>query len=202
MMRHFNSLTTHLRVGLLAIWLTAAATGCSRSPRVTFYTLEPTAPINLTTPATTVPNVAIGPITIPELVNRPQMVVRVSANRVDIQEMHRWAGPLKSEINSVIAGNLRRLLGSKRVSSSSQYSGADTEYRVLVDIQRFESSPVGEVTVEAVWSLRRSSDGPVKNGHSLAHEPFKAGNYDAMVAAYDQAILSISRDLAQAIISE
>ncbi len=182
--------------------LAVATAGCSRSPRVSYYTLEPGAQVGITTAVMSVPAVAVGPVTLPEVVDRPQLVVRVSANRVEILESHRWAEPLKSEIPRLIAENLGRLLGSSRVSSYLQHAGVDADYRVLVDIQRFESSPGEAVTVEAVWSLRRAAGGAPKTGRSLVREPVNAVGYDPLVAAYGRALLAVSRDLAEAIRAE
>jgi uncharacterized lipoprotein YmbA len=196
-------MTSNFAVRIVAVCLAAAlAAGCSRSPRVTFYTLEPAAQIDTTATVTTIPAVVVGPVTLPEVVDRPQLVLRVAANRVDIMEEHRWAEPLKSEIPRLIAENLGRLLGSRRVSSYLQHAGADAEYRVLVDIQRFESSPGEAVTVEAVWSLRRVGGGAPKTGHSLVHEPVAAAGYDPLVAAYSRALLAVSTDLSRAIRAE
>jgi uncharacterized lipoprotein YmbA len=191
-----------LRGVLPAVCLAIVLAGCSRSPRVSYYTLEPAAQIETAAASLAHPVVAIGPVTLPEVVDRPQLVVRVAANRVDILESHRWAEPLKSEISRLIAENLSRLLGSSRVSSYLQHSGADADYRVLVDIQRFESSPGNSVTVEAVWSLRRAGGGAPKNGHSLVREPAGAEGYEPLVAAYGRALLAVSRDLAMAIRTE
>ena len=193
MMRSFG-------IGMLAVCLAAVSAGCSRSPRVTFYTLEPGARIEAAA-ASAVPAVAVGPVTLPEVVDRPQLVVRVAANRVEILETHRWAEPLKSEIPRLIAGNLGRLLGSSRVSFYLQHAAALADYRVLVDIQRFESSPGEAVTVEAAWSLRHGGGAP-KTGHSLVREPVATEGYDPLVAAYGRAILAVSADLARAIRSE
>jgi uncharacterized lipoprotein YmbA len=187
-----------------AVWITAiclavAPSGCSRSPRVTFYTLEPAAQVETVAAATAVPTVSVGPVTLPEVVDRPQLVVRIAANRVDILETHRWAEPLKSEIPRLIAENLSLLLGSSRVSSYLQHVGDAADYRVLVDIQRFESSLGEAVTVEAVWSIRRATGGTQKTGRSLVREPLCVGGYDSLVAAYGRALLVVSRDLAKAI---
>ncbi|MGB9081412.1 MAG: PqiC family protein [Desulfuromonadaceae bacterium] len=189
-------------VWIVTLSLAVALAGCSRSPRVTFYTLESGAQVEAAASAAAVPSVAVGPVTLPEVVDRPQLVVRVAANRVEILETHRWAEPLKSEIPRLMAENLRRLLGSARVSSYLQHAGVDADYRVLVDIQRFESSPGEAVTIEAVWSLRRSAGGAPKTGRSLVREPVDAAGYDPLVAACGRALLAVSRDLAGAIRTE
>jgi uncharacterized lipoprotein YmbA len=182
---------------MLTVCLAVALVGCSRSPRVTFYTLEPAAKVETAAEATSFPSIAVGPVTLPELVDRPQLVLRVAANRVEVMETHRWAEPLKSEIPRLIAENLGRLLGSSRVSSYLQHAGADADFRVLVDFKRFESSPGEAVIVEAVWSLRRATGGILKTGNTLVREPVGAGGYDPLVAAYGRALIAVSRDLAR-----
>ena len=51
----------------------------------------------------------VGPVTVPELVDRPQMVTRVSDNEVAVNEFARWGESLKSNIPRVIASNLVKL---------------------------------------------------------------------------------------------
>lgn len=184
---------------LSVLSLTLTLTGCSRSPRVSFYTLESAAQIDSSATISAVPTIAVGPVTLPDVVDRPQLVMRVAANRVEILESHRWAEPLKSEIPRLIAENLGNLLGSSRVSSYLQNTGSDAEYRLFVDIQRFESLPGEAVTVEAIWSLRHAAGGSPKTGRSLVREPVSADGYDPLVAAYSRALLAVSRDLATAI---
>lgn len=188
-------------VGVLAV----ALVGCSRSPQVTFYTLDAGMRLDRAS-AKAVPVVVVGPVTLPELVDRPQLVLRVASNRVDILEAHRWGESLRSEISRLIAENLGGLLGSSGVSSYLQQSVAEAEYRVMVDIKRFEAVPGEAVTIDVVWSLRRASGGDRITGHSLLREPFAtpagAEAYDPVVAAYGRALLSLSGDIAKAISAE
>jgi uncharacterized lipoprotein YmbA len=182
-----------------AILMALVTTACSRSPRVTFYTLAPDAKQVAPAPDQAAPSVFVGPVTLPEVIDRPQLVVRVTANRVELLESHRWAEPLKSEIPRLIAQNLGRLLGSDRVSSYRQHAGADAQYRVLVDIVRFESAPGEAVTVEASWTIRRALGGTQKTGHSLVREKVAEAGYDGLVAAYSRALAGVSGDIARAI---
>jgi len=181
--------TLCLAVALLA--------GCSSSPKATFYTLN-VAAIN-ETPAAALGSVAIGPITLPDLLDRPQLVVRTSANRVDILETHRWAESLKSEIPRTIAADLGVLLKPARVSSDPQNAGLDADYRVLLDIQRFEMTAGAGVGLEALWSVRRSDGVVSKSGRTVVSEPVSAAGYDALVAAQSRALAAVSRELAQAL---
>ncbi len=182
--------------------LLAAASGCARSPNVTFYTLSAMSP-EAASPAASLRAVAVGPVTLPELVDRPQLVIKVAADRVDILETERWAEPLKSEIPRLLAENLARLLRPARVSTIDQSESRDAEYRVLVDIQRFQTVPGEGVEIDALWSVRRSAVGAVpRRGRSQVREPAAGTGYDALVAAHGRALAAISGDIAKALREE
>ncbi len=191
-----------LILSVAALSLLAAASGCARSPNVTFYTLSAMAP-EAASPAASLRAVAVGPVTLPELVDRPQLVIKVAADRVDILETERWAEPLKSEIPRLLAENLARLLRPARVSTIDQSESRDAEYRVLVDIQRFQTVPGEGVEIDALWSVRRSAVGAVpRRGRSQVREPAAGTGYDALVAAHGRALAAISGDIAKALREE
>jgi uncharacterized lipoprotein YmbA len=180
-------------------FLAVALAGCG-SPQVHYYTLSSTAvpAAGEAQPATAIPSVGLGPITLPDVVDRPQFVLRAGANRVVIAEEHRWAEPLKSEIPRVIAENLSHLLGVKQVWSYPQSAAETAEIRVLVDIQRFDSVPGDAVTVDASWTVQRKSGEPAP-GRSLAREAAGGPGHDALAAAHSRALATVSRDIAAAI---
>ncbi|MEI7672604.1 MAG: PqiC family protein [Deltaproteobacteria bacterium] len=182
-------------------WIVVALAGCSRSPRANFYILEPTAKAGVALPAKNAPTVAIAAITLPEIVDRPQLVVRVDGSRVDILEMHRWAEPLKSGIARLLAENLSRLLGLDHVWLSSQNIASETHYRIFVDIRRFEST-ADSVTVDSFWTIRRSTQESQKTGRSQIHEPRGGEGFETLVSAYNRALAAVSNDIARAIRSE
>lgn len=175
----------------------ALLAGCSRSPRVSFYTLNAAAAPEENTQA--LEAVVIGQITLPELLNRPQFVVSIDANRVDILEMERWAAPLKSEIPRIVAENLTALLKPTRVSAYPQNSGFDASYRIQIDILRLEMTEGKGVALDALWSIRRTEGGIVKSGRTVVGEPVTASGYESLVAAQSRALAVVSQDLAQAL---
>jgi hypothetical protein len=132
------------------------------------------------------------------LVDRPQLVVRADGSRVDILETHRWAEPLKSGIPRLLAENLSRLFGGARVAVYPQSAANDADYRVFVDFQRFESAG-DSVTVDALWTVRRSTEAAPKTGRLQISEPMGGEGYEALVGAYDRALLAVSSDIARAI---
>src|SRR5438067_5235774 len=119
---------------LLALVLCA----CSSAPTERFYTLSSSA--GAAPAASGRPYlVAVGPVTVPAMVDRPQIVLSVATNRVSLQEQSRWAEPLKESIPRVVAGNLAMLLAGAQVATESQNAIAAADCRVVLDIQRFDS---------------------------------------------------------------
>jgi uncharacterized protein len=188
--------------GLTAVLLTISSLiGCGSSPRETYYTLSPAAEMNGTVPASgeSSYSVVVGPVTLPDAVDRPQLVLRVGPNEVTFEELHRWAGALKSEIPRIIAENLAADLNVKRVAAYPQSAGDSADYRVLVDIQRFDSTLGESVTIDALWTVKRVSDGALRTGRSTATESSGGGTYEAVVAAHSRALATISREIGEGI---
>jgi uncharacterized lipoprotein YmbA len=101
----------------------------------------------------------------------------------------------------VLAANLAQALGDAQVSAYPRGTGAEADYRVVVDIQRFESAPGETATVEALWTVSPGigKSGASRSGRSAVREPTQGAEYDALVAAHSRALASISRDIAEAI---
>jgi uncharacterized lipoprotein YmbA len=184
---------------LVAVSLVAmSAVGCASAPSK-FYTLNSTAKGDGASVADYA--VAVGPVSIPAEVDRPQFTVRVAPNRVDVDEFNRWAEPLNSNIARVIAGDLAVLLGTPRVVAVP-LANFDPAYRVTVDIQKFESAPGKSVQIEAVWVIRKSEGGISHSGRTSAVEPVKTEGFDELAAAYSRALAKVSGDVAAAIRAE
>jgi len=173
----------------------AAGAGCA-SPRSYFYTLNSVAK-RVTTGADY--SVAVGPVSVPAAVDRPQIVVRLAPNQVGIDEFHRWASPLPDAISRVVAENLAAMLGTPHVTVFTRPTAAGARYRVLVDVLRFESAPGEAATLDAVWTVRSTKDGTSRSGRTTASEPVPDREYATLAAAHSRALDRLSADLAGAI---
>jgi uncharacterized lipoprotein YmbA len=176
--------------------LVVLGAGCSSTPASRFYTLSAD-----TAPAATASDlsVAVGPVSVPAVVDRPQMVVRVGPNQVRLEEFNRWASPLQNSIARAVAENLVTMLGTPRVTLSQQTVSADADYRAAIEVQRFESAPGEAATLEAVWMVNRIKDGVSRTGRTTAHEPTPDRSFDSLAAAHSRAVARLSRDIAAAV---
>ena len=189
------SRTSRLVFCLLAVALLAA---CA-SPPSHFYTLSPgrelpAGPVSSVT-------VAVGPVTVPEAVNRPEMVVQVGPNQVALDEFNRWAAPLQADIQRVVMENLARLLGTSRVFRYPQGPITTPDFRVQIEVLRFESMPGNAAQFDAIWSIHGKSEKDVKTGRTTLRESVSEATYDALAAAHSRALGTLSRDLAEAILT-
>lgn len=166
------------------------------SPEPSFYTLASEAPPAAAASAATY-LVVVGPVTVPETVDRPQIVTRTAENRVELHEQARWAAPLRSEIPRVIADALAKRLPGARTGTSEQRASGAPDVRVLIDVQRFDSSGEG-ATIQASWTVRTKEGTNPLAGRSLVTEPAGAG-HDALVAAHSRALSKIAEEIAKAI---
>jgi uncharacterized lipoprotein YmbA len=184
---------------LISIALTTAlAVGCSTAPS-RFYSLASTSTADGTPPTTAA--VMVGPVTIPAAVDQPEFVVQVAPNRVEVNEFNRWVSPLNDSIARAVAGDLVVLLGTPEVANS-QLANFVPDYRVTIDVQRFESIQGQAAVVEAVWTVRKSAGGEVRSGRTVAREAVQGQGFDALAAAHSQAIAKMSGDIAAAIRAE
>jgi uncharacterized lipoprotein YmbA len=191
--------TKHLIQLFLITCVAVAAAGCASSPS-RFYTLNSTATGDGSLAASYA--VVVGPVSIPALVDRPQFMVQVAANRVEVDEFNRWAEPLNNNIASVIAGDLAALLGTPQVATAP-LANFNPAYRVSVDIQRFESVRGKSVLVEAVWVVHQmKTGGATCSGRTVASEPTSGDSFDALAAAHSRALTKVSADIAAVIRTE
>ncbi len=179
---------------LLAVLVLA---GCGSSPKANFYTLTSAAPPPQA-PAAAPYGIAIGMVTVPDVIDRPQIVTRTGANQVTINEFARWAEPLQGEIPRVIAANLAREVEGALVSTFPQSANVAADCKLLLEVQRFESAPGDAATVEVLWTLRPAK-GESRSGRAVAREATGGPGYDELVAAHGRALAAVSRDIAAAV---
>jgi uncharacterized lipoprotein YmbA len=188
------------RAARLLLVLALSLSGCGSPPKTSYYTLAPHGgppPAAVAQPASSPIGVTVGPVTLPDLVDRPQLVVRTAENQVALLDLHRWAEPLKREIPRVLAGHLSRLLGTPRVSVYPTGPGGPGDVRVRVDIQRFESVPGQEAVLEAFWSVSPPSGaGEPRSGRWMVRVPVAGPGYEALVAAHGVALERLGEELA------
>ena len=192
------SICVHTLAGLLSVLLVS---GCATTSRpVDFYTLSPTAVAGM--PESPVANcrdvvISIGPVVWPGYIDRPQIVTRLSPNRISFDEFHRWAGPLKEDFQRVLIENLSGLLQTDYVVKYPGKLGYNSRYRVLIHVDQFDGKPGAAVTLKVAWSVVDQAVDKEPGLHeSLIRETATGEGYEAMVVAASEAVAELSRQIA------
>jgi len=183
------------RASLLVSLLALCA--CATPANLRYHTLTATSPPGTTAAGAVAEyRVAIGPVSVPEAIDRPQVVLRVAPTRYAIADAERWSAPLKREIPRVIAEDVGRRLPAARVAANFQYGGQDADYRVWIDVQRFESVPGESITLEAAWSVHNRAGARLHDARSLFVEKVTAPGVAPLVAAHETALAALAREIA------
>lgn len=183
--------------GLIVLACTIALAACGSTPPVKYYLLSavrgaaPAAGGNFPGDR----SISVGPVALPEYLDRPQIVIRGSINRLEFADGHRWAEPLTDNFARVLRENLSLLLGTERVQPHSLSARGD--YQLLVQVLRFDRQDDGAVSLAARWSVV-ARDGavllaPRRSGFKVAPS---GTDVEALVAAQSEALADLSREIA------
>jgi uncharacterized protein len=175
---------------LLMCLLTACA---SPSPR--YYALA-VPPLAASAPSTTAPSLMIAAVTVPERIDRPQLVLRRADTRFDVLEDDRWLETPKHEIPRVIAAHLATHLPYMHVAAYPQNAGNVAMYQLLLDIQTFDAQPGEAVTIALTYTLRRESDGQRTTWQIRDTEPLLDAAPASIVAAWSQVLGRMAAQMA------
>jgi hypothetical protein len=178
-----------LMLSLAAVLLSA----CASSPSTRFHALATPVP----GPGARVldgPVVAVGPVAIPDAVDRPQLVIRRGGTGLSIEEFERWAAPLRGELARALAEHLAVLRPDARVAVAAA-AGASPQYRVAVEVRRFDLVPGEGATLDAVWTVAVEGRAP-HSARTVVAEAGGGPGIDALVAAQSRAVERLARDIA------
>lgn len=201
MRRRIGTMPARL-AGLAACLLLA---GCAAATPTRFYTLSGV----LAAPGEAAPGTAqdltigVGSVTLPEYLNRPQVVTRDGGNRVTLADFDSWIEPLQGLFARTLVENLSLLLGTDDVLLLPQRRPVRPDYQVEVDVTRFDVDSSGHAVLDARWwVLGERGDEVLRNGRSTIVEPTTAGDQAAGAEALSRAIGRMSREIAGAIADE
>jgi uncharacterized lipoprotein YmbA len=192
-MRHRSALY------LITLLLSALA-GCASTPPSRFYILSPVTAGAAAQPAGPATAIGVGPVELPNYLDRPQIAVRTGANELRFSETHRWAEVLQEHVTGVLAENLARLVPTDEVALFPWGRTVTIDFQVTVEVSRFDADESGNVVLSALWMLYREPNREVVvEKRTEVTEPVGDAGYPEIVAAQSRALGSLSRQIADAI---
>ena len=143
----------------------------------------------------------VGPILLPEYINRPQVVTRTNRNEITFSEFQRWAEPLINNFKRVFKENLALLVKTDDIFMYPWPKGMAIEYIITADVIRFDAVPEDRAILEVRWSLWRGNDRVLLiNKKSNFQSPLKSSRYDVLVAAMSACLNEFSHEVANAVV--
>ncbi|MCX5877847.1 MAG: PqiC family protein [Deltaproteobacteria bacterium] len=144
--------------------------------------------------------IGVFPVSMPDYLDRPQIVTRVSENEIRLDEFSRWAEPLKESFTRTLVQNLSSLLNTAKVINTTESTGFPLVLQVGVEVVQFDGSLGGDAVLIVKWGLFEA-DGKklIVAKRSSFKEPTGAATYEALVAAESRAVTALSREIAEAI---
>ena len=174
-----------------------ACAGClGSSPASRFYTLSTLSPHEGQGGGGggSAGRVRVAPVTLPEGVDRPQLVRRTGDNSVVVEEFDRWVQPLDSLLRSTLVQNLGALVPEAQVLGDA-VPGLTTDRTVVVAVNRLDLS--SQVVMEAVWFvLPAGADQPDQTHRTRLTEAAGAGSPAEVAPALSRVMEKLSQEIA------
>jgi uncharacterized lipoprotein YmbA len=194
--------TTHRR-RFSGLALAAFLAGCAATQPTNFYTLAPEIAPDVAKRSADGLVIGLGPITLPQYLDRPDIVTREGANQMRLAEFHKWAEPLEPLLTRIMAEDLYALLDASDVIPIPQRGDVPLDRVVEVDISRFDADAAGQVALDARWRVYESDNETLlASGRSqVTEQGAPVPDYSAIVAAMSRAVAQASEEIARAIAS-
>ncbi len=177
--------------GILALLLS----GCSSS-QDNFYLLTADGR-PASTGAGSSKSVGLGPVSLPDYIDRAELVFQSDTNRFQVPPDQRWAGDLRENVSDVLAINLGRRLTRSRVVGYPWEATREVSYSVPVTIRQFHAVSGGDAILDVRWEIREGGNGVVlSRGSRVFTEGLSGEGYDGVVAAESRLLAQLADAIA------
>ena len=166
------------------------------NPYPEFYTLTPEGP----SPSGGGTGIGVGPIILAEYVDRQNLVIQTSPNKMEVAEFHLWAGDLDHSIARVVSINLGRRLQTGNVRTYPWLRDSEIDYQVTMDIRDFIAGADGYAHIEASWRVYALPGRNMIASRTFSgKESIATEDFEAMAAAQSRLLARLSEDIAKVI---
>jgi uncharacterized lipoprotein YmbA len=147
--------------------------------------------------------IGLGPVQLPQYLDRPEVVLRNSRNTVVLSPIDRWAEPLADNFRNVLAANLMTLAGTNQVVMYPWFGNVRLDYAVRVDVERFEVNTGDGAQLVARWTVTNPESGAILVSRETSlNEPVRSGDAQAIAAGLSSDLADLGRQIAQALRQE
>jgi len=170
---------------------------CAKSSKpVEYYMLDASVGIdnNQTLKGDEGPMIGLGPIRLPEYLDRFQMVVAVSENKYKLIDGHRWAEKLDQNISLALFKTLPGQLGTDKMIRYPWPQRPGVDFQVKIDILELNIDQDGQSQLIAQWSIK-SKDKTILNKRSTFTAQASTTDIDKMVQAQSECLTKLGQEI-------
>jgi hypothetical protein len=181
-----------------------ALAGCGTSAPTRFYVLSPI-PASEEGSRVVLDErclaIGIGPITLPQYLERPQIVTRLGSNEMKLADFDQWAEPLKDNVSRVLSENLSALLCADAMAIFPWTGSTPVDYQVQVEVIRLDGRLGGEAMLTARWAIMGEDSRKVLYTTTSSYRGSvpDSEDYSTFVATQSRLLEKFSQDVAEAI---
>lgn len=145
-------------------------------------------------------SLGLGPVSLPDYLNRRELVTRVNADQLVLSDINRWAEPLDANFRNVLAQDLASMLGTHLVTIFPWYGTAQIDYQVEIQVHRFETGPGDRSQLDASWLIKDGHSGvELFAGQTTSGSPVSGGDA-GIPGALSQDASALARAIAERIV--
>ena len=178
-------------------------TACAATPPTHFYTLEAQSrpPAAISSLIAKKRLIGIGPLSLPALLDRGQIVTRAENNSIQMAEFDQWAAPLQDNVIAVLSKNVATLQPNAMVRAYPWSAYGNVDYRVIIDISRFDTQLGKSANLEASWAIMEEKNHTiVSNGQTKLQQPLNDPSYNSAAQALSKLLSEFSQQLSVALV--
>ncbi|MGI9509947.1 MAG: PqiC family protein [Geminicoccaceae bacterium] len=184
---------------ITAVLVSTLLAACTQSQPTRFYTLfAPTAPERTIEGEPLTLGVEL--VSMPAYLDRPQIVTRLGASRMEVADFDQWAEPLEITVQRVLEENLSRRLESDVVATVQAPRDLRLDRLIEIEVKRYDANELGEAVLDAGWRLFDDDGRLLDSGRSTIRQQVAApGNYEQIAEAMSLCLAGLSDEIAAAI---
>ena len=140
----------------------------------------------------------IGPVSIPQYLDRPQMVTEDERGMMNIAQFDRWGESLDAGIAQLIIENLDLKSSGGTFEMFPCNFAIPLDYQVLVGIQQLRANLKKDLVLAAQWSIIQADTRKMLLAkYSEIVVPVKPHNYSGLADALSEAVGSLTTEIAE-----
>lgn len=193
-MGDITGMFTNLKLFLCGGICVALFVGCAAQPPTHYYDLAPQASVADKLIGRDI-TLGVGPVTLPQLLDRPGVVTRQHESGVKVANYHIWAGELEPTFTRVLAESIALRLQQDTIWPSPWDNRFRPEYQLRIFVNQYSGELKGEVVLSLTWTLLADYGNKVISTRRYRATANSEGGYLGYVSTLNQLLAGFAGEV-------